>query len=213
MSGGDMACARPTTGAHYLEKTADRAIPSSPSTSHPRSPMTTTTPAGRLPWEPLGRLLRARYDSADMLPGLGGRRPGHGLWCDAAAALVLDTNIRQIQRWKTEGLTARFADRAAARLNLHALEIWGNAWLCAEIGESVRRQARRRRQPFTPTGHVDRAVAQALTDARTRVRFAVRHVIAAAKADASDADGVTVAPQYIRPHQTMSPSGNMEAAA
>lgn len=30
MSGSDMACARPTTGAHYLEETADSAIP------HPR---------------------------------------------------------------------------------------------------------------------------------------------------------------------------------
>lgn len=178
--------------------------------------MTTTTPAGRLPWEPLERLLRARYDSADIVPGLGAGRSGHGLWSDTAAATMLGVERSQVPQWRRSGMTVRAADKAATHAHLHALEVWGNAWLCAEIGECVRRQARRRTQPFTAAGHVDRAVAQALADTRTRVRFAVRHVLAAARPSTvlsrCDTEPGSSAPRHIRGHQTV-PTHRMEAAA
>lgn len=91
-----------------------------------------TLPVGRLPYQPLERLLRAMYDgpvAEDRVPG----HPNHGYWCDNAAALMLDTNITQVVRWRAGGLTPKAADKAAARLNMHPGEIWG--WLPVTIAE------------------------------------------------------------------------------
>lgn len=96
-----------------------------------------------VPYAPLERLLRARYDSADFVPGLNPRGE-HGLWCDDAAAVMLDTHRRRIQQWKTQGLPARTADNMAARAGLHPLEVWGQAWTCAEIATDIKRWHARR---------------------------------------------------------------------
>lgn len=106
----------------------------------------------RLPYAPVERLLRARYDAPDWSHDihdapLGDRRgftiePGdrsdHGLWCDEAAALMLDVHRRQIVRWRSEGLTLKAADAVSAHLTLHPLEIWGRTWEVAEISQELR---------------------------------------------------------------------------
>lgn len=81
--------------------------------------------ASRLPYAPLERILRSRYDSADLSAD--------------TAARMLGVTSRQIQRWKKDGLTARQADRAAIAADLHPLLVWGQAWTCAEIAAGIDR--------------------------------------------------------------------------
>jgi len=96
----------------------------------------------RLPYEPLERILRARYDSVDWLPEVQGRREGqwhglwrgpadatdHGFWCRKTAAVILGVEPRSVIRWARNGLSPWQADDAATRAGLHPLEIWGEDW-------------------------------------------------------------------------------------
>jgi len=49
------------------------------------------------------------------------------------------TTRRNIQRWKTEGLSVRCADAVAVKIGLHPLSLWGKAWIDAE-DELARRE-------------------------------------------------------------------------
>jgi hypothetical protein len=97
---------------------------------------------GRLPYAPLERQLRLRWDTqtADEC----GRPSGdHGLYSDTVAANLLGVTRWAILKWRREGMPAAAADRAAIAAGTHPLLVWGQAWLCAEIGADVRRQAAR----------------------------------------------------------------------
>jgi hypothetical protein len=84
---------------------------------------------GRLPYEPLERLARVAYGapSYDNVDARTDDDDGadHGLWCDAAAALVLGTTHRQIARWRNDGMTAPAADKHALHLGYNPVEVWG----------------------------------------------------------------------------------------
>jgi hypothetical protein len=158
---------------------------------------------GRLPWEPLARLLRVSLDTADYaaVPVL---TEDHGLWCDATAARALNTSRRQVLRWKAEGLTPAAADRCATQLKLHALEIWGNAWTCVEIGACVRRQARRRGDtrhvaPAPTAGQrVDAAVRRVLIRQRALIRRTASYVVEATDRSVSTSDHLRLVGNAVR---------------
>jgi hypothetical protein len=100
-----------------------------------------TIPAGRLPYAPLEWQLRLRWD-APAVEGRGKADHGnHGLFCDRQAAIQLGVRRDDIPRYRRHGITPRMADRLACHVGLHPLLVWGQAWLCAEIGACVRRQA------------------------------------------------------------------------
>jgi hypothetical protein len=170
-----MGCTEGRAGTSYLDRAR---APGHPNPLTPIRGPPTMTP-GRLPWEPLSRILRSRADSADyaIVPVLDA---DHGLWCDAAAAIALNTSRRQVMRWKTEGLTVRAADTVCAWLSLHPTEIWGTSWACVEIGESVRRQARKRtRQRPTADQRVGAAVRIVKANQRALIARVVHDIIAA----------------------------------
>lgn len=73
--------------------------------------------AGRLPYAPLERLLRASHDAPD--------------WSDSVAARRLDVTKRSISRYKANGLDPWAADRLARAAHHHPLDIWGDAWTAA----------------------------------------------------------------------------------
>lgn len=138
---------------------------------------------GRLPYAPLERLLRASYDSVDWQPDhhTDGGRHGHwdGLtwipdnhivvvWSDTVAARLLDVDQRSIARWKAHGMPPSTADAAAIAAGHHPLEIWGQAWTCAEITAGLL-DRRRNRQP-TARQRAQRLIDAALAEVRRQQR-------------------------------------------
>jgi hypothetical protein len=73
---------------------------------------------GRLPFEPLATIL-----------GLDGLRDG-----TVRASWACGVDRRTISRWRTRGLDADTADRAAAHAGYHPIEVWGDAFYRAEFG-------------------------------------------------------------------------------
>lgn len=75
----------------------------------------------RLPWDELEDYLYAHFESA--------RERKEGIPFDRkvqpwAAARVLDVNRQTIHRWVAYGVPFYSADKIAARLSSHPLEIW-----------------------------------------------------------------------------------------
>ena len=50
---------------------------------------------------------------------------------DKELADILGVGIRQIYRWRTNGVPAETADRLAIHLRRHPAEVWGDDWLVA----------------------------------------------------------------------------------
>lgn len=48
-------------------------------------------------------------------------------------ALKVGMHLRQIDRWRKEGLTYYHADLAAVRLGLHPSHIWGDDWWAGTV--------------------------------------------------------------------------------
>lgn len=62
----------------------------------------------RLPFEPLERLLSGS--------------------CAGATARTLGVDLRQIYRWRRQGVTWALADELAVRVGLHPAVVWGRDW-------------------------------------------------------------------------------------
>lgn len=142
--------------------------------------------ARHMPWEPLERLLRARCTGDGTYTWGTAGQSEDGFWTAGLAALMLDVDVRTIHRWAAHGIPLRAADAAATAANLHPLEVWGNAWLCAEIATDVRsqhlrlatrqRERARRRRPSRSARAVEEAVRLALASERARRRAVVTDV-------------------------------------
>ena len=65
---------------------------------------------------------RVRWPLADLLEALR-VRAGVGPWA-ATVALRCGANVRQVHRWRHDGLTSRAADEAACRAGLHPALVW-----------------------------------------------------------------------------------------
>jgi hypothetical protein len=96
---------------------------------------------GRLPYEPLERLLRAHWDAPTATRGAYGK--DHGLWCDTQAATMLGVGRYAIMKYRSRGISPAVADRLACHIGTHPLLVWGAAWEIADIGAELRRAERK----------------------------------------------------------------------
>ena len=65
---------------------------------------------------------RVRWPLEDLLEALR-VLPGVGPWA-ATVALRCGADVRQVHRWRHDGLTSRAADQAACRAGLHPALVW-----------------------------------------------------------------------------------------
>lgn len=76
----------------------------------------------RLPFAPLADVIERRLVDVQT---------EKGYWCGSsckAEARLLDSNPRQIIRWRQYGVTWAQADVLAVRLGLHPAEVWPDWW-------------------------------------------------------------------------------------
>jgi hypothetical protein len=59
-------------------------------------------------------------------------RRAAGASCDREAADALDVSMREVVRWRKDGVPLRHADQLAIRLWMHPMSVWGQTWCNAE---------------------------------------------------------------------------------
>jgi hypothetical protein len=97
-----------------------------------------------LPYAPLERRLQLMADRAVSVTAWCPPDPAEN-WSDGIAARIMHTSKEAVRRWRACGLSPWLADRCATHLNLHPIEIWGDAWTDACAANEAERDVESKR--------------------------------------------------------------------